>query len=124
MKNRFIVKPVKIVWRSSMIAGNPITRRFQKFGIFDRNWESDSFYCPNPGGQFLSSSNGRKYRVVLENKDLATKLANKMNELANNRFKENVSDVSIKFKFCKNNACYDISSYITEADIDNMTIFS
>ena len=44
MKNRFIVKKVKIVWRNSMIAGNPITRSFQKFGVYDRNWQNDN-YC-------------------------------------------------------------------------------
>ena len=45
MKNRFIVKPVKIVWRNSMLAGNPISNSFKKFGIYDRNWESDRFCC-------------------------------------------------------------------------------
>ena len=44
MQKRFIVKPVKIVWRNSMIAGNPITRSFQKFGVYDRNWQNDN-YC-------------------------------------------------------------------------------
>ena len=37
MKNRFIVKKVKIVWRNSMIAGNPVVRSFQKFGVYDNN---------------------------------------------------------------------------------------
>lgn len=124
MKNRFVVKSVKVVWRSSMIAGNPITRSFQKFGVYDRNWKNDHlFYCPNPGGEFLSPINGQKYRVVFDNKDLAIKLANKMNELTNDRFKNNVPIVPIKFKFFKNGAYYDISSYITEADIDNVAIF-
>jgi hypothetical protein len=124
MKNRFAVKPVKVVWRSSMIVGNPITRRFQKFGIYDRNWENDySFYCPNPGGEFLSPINGQKYRVVFDNKDLAIKLANKMNELINDRFKNSVSTVPISFKFFKNGAYDDISSYMTETDIDNVVIF-
>ena len=36
MQKRFIVRPVKIVWRNSMIAGNPITRSFQKFGVYGK----------------------------------------------------------------------------------------
>ena len=36
-KKRFIVKKVKTCWRSSMIAGNPIIRKFTKYGIYDRD---------------------------------------------------------------------------------------
>lgn len=123
MKNRFIVKPVKIVWRSSMIAGNPITRSFQKFGIYDSNWKNDSFYCPNPGGQFLSECNSRKYRVVLDDKDIAKKLASRMNELVNLKFKDKALTNPIKFKINTPSNFKEISSYITESDISNIIIF-
>ena len=83
MQKRFIVKPVKIVWRNSMIAGNPIERSFKKFGVFDRNWEHDRYCCcPRPGGEW-STNNGqsRKYRVVVDDENLAKSIAEKMNAL-------------------------------------------
>lgn len=122
MKNRFIVKPVKIVWRSSMIMGNPVTRSFQKFGIYDRDWQNDSFYCPNPGGQFASPINGQKYRVVLDDKDLATKLADKMNELFNDKVKSGMPIKSVKFKILKDSSLYDINLYISNDNIDKLII--
>ena len=83
MKNRFIVKKVKIVWRNSMLAGNPISRSFTKFGVFDRNWESDHFCCcPRPGGEWPSNNGqSRKYRIVVDDEAKAKRIAEKMNEL-------------------------------------------
>lgn len=43
-KKRFIVKAVKTCWRSSMIAGNPITRKFIKYGVYDRDWQDEHCY--------------------------------------------------------------------------------
>ena len=80
---RFIVKKVKIVWRNSMIAGNPITRSFTKFGVFDRNWENDRYCCcPRPGGEF-ATNNGqwRKYRVIVDDEAVAKKIAEKLESL-------------------------------------------
>ena len=83
MQKRFIVKPVKIVWRNSMLAGNPITQSFKKFGVYDRNWEHDHYCCcPRPGGEWATNNGqSRKYRVVVDNEDLAKKVAEKMNAL-------------------------------------------
>ena len=53
MQKRFIVKPVKIVWRNNVIAGNPITESFKKFGVYDRNWKEDWYcLCPYPNGEW------------------------------------------------------------------------
>ena len=83
MQKRFIVKPVKIVWRNSMIAGNPITRSFKKFGVYDCNWKNDHFCsCPYPGGEWTThNGQARKYRVVIDDEDLAKAVASKMNSL-------------------------------------------
>jgi len=80
---RFIVKKVKIVWRNSMLAGNPITRSFTKFGIYDRNWKDDRFCCcPRPGGEWATNNGqSRKYRLVVDDEQLAQKVADKLNEL-------------------------------------------
>ena len=79
---RFIVKQVKVVWRNNMIAGNPVVRSFQKFGVYDRNWKDDHFcYCPRPIGEFASSINNRKFRVVVDNENLAKAIATKLEEL-------------------------------------------
>ena len=82
MQKRFIVEPVKIVWRNSMIAGNPVVRSFQKFGVYDRNWQNDPYCrCSNPGGSFVSDWQARKYRCVVDNMELAEKIADRMNLL-------------------------------------------
>ena len=82
MQKRFIVKPVKIVWRNSMIAGNPITRSFKKFGIYDRNWQEDRYcHCPRPCGEFTTQMASRKYRVVVDNEELAKQIAEKLEAL-------------------------------------------
>lgn len=83
MKKRFIVKKVKVVWRNSMIAGNPIVRSFQKFGVYDRDWENDRFYCPRPSGEFVNQMAGRKYRVVVDDEELAKNIAARLEELLN-----------------------------------------
>ena len=83
MQKRFIVKPVKIVWRNSMLAGNPISRTFKKFGVYDRNWQEDRYCCcPRPGGEW-ATNNGQchKYRVVVDNEELAKSIAERMNAL-------------------------------------------
>ena len=81
-KKRFIVKKVKTCWRSSMIAGNPIIRTFTKYGVYDRDWQNDPFYC-FLAPQFVSrySCNERKFRIVLDDKETAQKVADKMNTL-------------------------------------------
>ena len=82
MQKRFIAKPVKIVWRNSKIAGNPIIQSFQKFGVYDRNWQNDPYcWCSNPGGKFVSDWQARKYRCVVDNIELAEKIADHMNAL-------------------------------------------
>ena len=120
MKNRFIVKKVKIVWRNSMIAGNPISRSFTKFGVFDRNWESDDFCrCPRPGGEWASNNGqARKYRIVIDDEAKAKRIAEKMNELVGS-----VSDGSvcmIDFAISTNNGLRSYSSYISDEDIDHL----
>ena len=120
MKNRFIVKKVKIVWRNSMIAGNPISHSFTKFGVFDRNWESDDFCrCPRPGGEWASNNGqARKYRIVVDDEAKAKRIAEKMNELVGS-----VSDGSvcmIDFAISTNNGLRSYSSYISDEDIDHL----
>ena len=80
---RFIVKKVKIVWRNSMLAGNPIERSFVKYGIYDRNWQEDHYcYCPYPCGEW-STNNGqsRKFRLVIDDEAKAKRIADTMNAL-------------------------------------------
>ena len=81
-KKRFIVKEVKTCWRSSMIAGNPIVRKFTKYGIYDRDWQNDPCYCFH-APQFVSrnSCNERKFRIVLDDKEMAQTVSDKMNAL-------------------------------------------
>ena len=81
-KKRFIIKEVKTCWRSSMIAGNPITRKFTKYGVYDRDCQNDRCYCFH-APQFVScgSFNEKKFRIVLDDKETAQKVADKMNAL-------------------------------------------
>ena len=119
MKNRFIVKPVKIVWRNSMIAGNPISRSFKKFGVFDRNWQNDSYcFCPNPGGQFVADWQARKYRIVVDDETKAKRIAAKMNELVG--LVSSGPDCSINFAISTSNGLRSYSSYITDEEIDHL----
>ena len=119
MKNRFIVKPVKIVWRNSMIVGNPIERSFTKFGVFDRNWQNDSYcFCPNPGGQFVADWQARKYRIVVDDEAKAKRIAAKMNELVG--LVSGSPDCSINFAISTNNGLRSYSSYITDEEIDHL----
>ncbi len=80
---RFIVKKVKIVWRNSMLAGNPIERSFVKFGVYDRNWQEDRYCCcPRPGGEWATNNGqGRKYRVVVDDEAVAKLVAARLEEL-------------------------------------------
>lgn len=120
MKNRFIVKKVKIVWRNSMLAGNPISRSFTKFGVFDRNWESDHFCrCPRPGGEWTSNNGqSRKYRIVVDDEAKAKRIAAKMNELVG--LVSGGPDCMIDFAIGTNNGLRSYSSYISDEDIDRL----
>ena len=122
MKNRFIVKKVKIVWRNSMIAGNLISRSFTKFGVFDRNWESDDFCrCPRPGGGWASNNGqARKYRIVVDDEAKAKRIAEKMNELVG--LVSDGRDCMIDFVIDTNGDLRPYSSYISDEDIDNLVI--
>ena len=122
MKNRFIVKPVKIVWRCSMLAGNPISDSFTKFGVFDRNWKSDHFCCcPRPGGEWPSNNGqSRKYRIVVDDEAKAQRIAAKMNELAG--LVSGGPDCMINFAISTNNGLRSYSSYISDEDIDQLVI--
>ena len=122
MKNRFIVKKVKIVWRNSMIAGNPISRSFTKFGVFDCNWESDDFCrCPRPGGEWASNNGqARKYRIVVDDEAKAKRIAEKMNELVG--LVSDGRDCMIDFVIDTNGDLRPYSSYISDEDIDNLVI--
>ena len=120
MKNRFIVKPVKIVWRNSMLAGNPISCSFTKFGVFDRNWQNDGYcFCPNPGGSFVRDWQARKYRLVLDEEDKAKRIADKLNELS---VAINGDKCEIEFGFMTNGCINALRSFISDEDIDNIVI--
>ena len=117
MKNRFIVKKVKIVWRNSMIAGNPVVRSFQKFGVYDNNWQNDPYCrCPNPGGKFVADWYARKYRIVVDDEAKARRIAAKMNELVG--FSSCGSDCIIDFAIDTNNGLRSYNTYISDEDID------
>lgn len=120
MKNRFIVKKVKIVWRNSMLAGNPISHAFTKFGVFDRNWESDHFCrCPRPGGEWPSNNGqSRKYRIVVDDEAKAQRIATKMNELVG--LVSGGPDCMIDFAISTNNGLRSYSSFISDEDIDHL----
>ena len=124
MKNRFIVKPVKIVWRNSMIAGNPISRSFKKFGVYDRNWQNDGYcFCPNPGGSFVQNWQARKYRLVLDEEDKAKRIADKLNELSVNCLNAIGGDkCEIEFGVMTNGCINALRSFISDEDIDNIVI--
>lgn len=95
MKNRFIVKPVKIIWCNSMLAGNPIERTFNKFGVYDRNWKDDRFCCcPRPGGEWATNNGqSRKYRIVVDDEAKANRIAAKLNELMSMVHNGDISEV-------------------------------
>lgn len=119
MKNRFIVKPVKIVWRNSMIVGNPIVRSFKKFGVFDRNWQNDSYcFCPNPGGQFVADWHARKYRIVINDEAKAKRIATKMNELVG--LVSGGPDCMIEFAIGTNDGLRSYNTYISDEDIGRL----
>ena len=120
MKNRFVVKPVKIVWRNSMLAGNPVVRSFTKFGVYDRCWENDRFCsCPRPGGEW-ATNNGqyRKYRIVVDEKDKAKLIAAKMNELVG--LVSGGPDCMIEFAIETNDGLRSYNTYISYADISRL----
>ena len=89
-----------------MIAGNPITRSFQKFGVYDRNWKEDWYCsCPRPCGEWATNNGqSRKYRVVVDNEELAKQIAEKLETLSRN------------VPNAKRIAFEGISSWMTDAD--------
>ena len=121
MKNRFIVKPVKIVWRNSMLAGNPIERSFKKFGVYDRNWKNDQWCsCPRPGGEWATNNGqSRKYRIVVDEEDTAKKIAAKMNELAADISGENCQ---IEFGLLHKSHVKALHQHMNDSDISNIVV--
>ena len=105
-----------------MIAGNPISRSFTQFGVFDRNWESDDFCrCPRPGGKWASNNDQyRKYRIVVDDEAKETRIAAKMNELVGLVSGGRVC--MIDFAININNSLHSYSSYISNNDIDHLVI--
>lgn len=81
---RFTIRKKTFVYRNSMIAGSPVTKRFQMFCIFDRNWENErkclSFrgYENTQYGQRVRSS--YELRAAFKNGDKAKELCAQMNE--------------------------------------------
>ena len=119
---RFTVKKVKIVWRNSMLAGNPISRSFTKFGVFDRNWESDRFCCcPRPGGEW-ATNNGqyRKYRLVVDDEAKANRIAAKLNELVSMVHNGDTSEVD--FGVAWTGGINRLSTYIADDKISYICI--
>ena len=121
MKKRFIVKKVKIVWRSNKIAGNPVIRSFTHFGVYDNNWQKDQYCrCPRPGGEF-STNNGQwqKYRIVIDDEAKAKRIASKMNELA-----EAIGGAAcqIEFGVMKPTCIRALSTYISDEDVNSIVI--
>ena len=118
---RFIVKKVKIVWRNSMLAGNPIERSFTKFGVYDRNWENDRWCCcPRPGGEWpTNNGQSRKFRLVVDDEAKAKCLADKLNELS-----ESIGGAAcqIEFGVKKADCVATLRPYISDEDIRNICI--
>lgn len=81
---RFTIRKKTFVYRNSMLAGNPISKRFQMFCIFDRNWENErkclSFrgYENSRCGQRMTGS--YELRAAFKNETKAKELCAKMNE--------------------------------------------
>lgn len=81
-KKRFTVRKVKTCWRNSMIAGNPIVRRFEKYAVEDRDWMNDRFSGLPFHESFVNQhANTRKYRRLCDTKEEATDIAEQMNHL-------------------------------------------
>ena len=119
---RFIVKKVKIVWRNSMLAGNPIERSFTKFGVFDRNQENDRFcYCPRPGGEWATNNGqSRKYRLVVDDEAKANRIAAKLNELVSMVHNGDTSEVD--FGVAWTGGINRLSTYIADDKISYICI--
>lgn len=118
---RFCVKKVKIVWRNSMIAGNPIVRSFQKFGVYDRCWQNDRYcWSPRPCGEFTSREAGHKYRNVFDEKSKADKFADMLNRLATALGDSTKHE--IQFGILSPSGIKAISAYISDEDIDKLVI--
>lgn len=81
-KKRFITRKVKTCWRNSMIAGNPITRTFEKYAVEDREWMNDRFSGLSFHESFVNrNTNTRKFRRLCDSKEEAEKIAEQMNTL-------------------------------------------
>lgn len=81
---RFTIRRKTFVYRNSMIAGNPISKRFQMFCIFARYWENErkclSFrgYENSQYGQCMTGS--YELRAAIKDEARAKELCAKMNE--------------------------------------------
>ena len=80
---RFTVRKVKCCYRNSLVAGNPITKSFEMFGIYDKGWEYDNFCCLSPFENVLKNkTQSRKFRERLFRlAEDARKAADEMNRL-------------------------------------------
>lgn len=82
---RFSVRKVKCCYRNSMIAGNPITKSWESFGIFDKGWQYDNFRGLSPFNNVLKNKmQSGKFRRLCETQEEAQKAAAEMNRLWNN----------------------------------------
>lgn len=83
---RFTVRKVKCCYRNSMIAGNPITKLFEMFGIYDKGWQTDRFGGLSPFENVLKNKmQSRKFRKQLyRTEEEARKDAEEMNRLWDN----------------------------------------
>ena len=79
---RFSVRKVKCCYRNSMLAGNPITKSWESFGIFDKGWQYDNFRGLSPFNNVLKNKmQSGKFRRLYDSPDEAQKAADEMNRL-------------------------------------------
>ena len=83
--NRFSVRKVKCCYRNSMIAGNPITHSFERFGIYDKEWNSDRFCGLSAFNNVLKNKmQSEKFRRLYNTRKEADAAAAEMNRLWDN----------------------------------------
>ena len=81
---RFTVRKVKCCYRNSMIAGNPITHSFERFGIYDKDWNNDRFRGLSAFNNVLKNKNqSGKFRRLYDTREEADAAAAEMNRLWN-----------------------------------------
>lgn len=80
---RFTVRRKTFVHRNSMIAGSPVTKRFQMFCIADRNWKDENKCLSFRGYQSAThmALASRELRAAFTNDIDAKAVCRKMNEL-------------------------------------------